>query len=641
MKFVGITAPKDDIDFVIEEYIENYDMQIENALLELKSNTKLLPYTENNPYKDIFTIANNIKDFFNISSLKLDKNKLHELDIEIASSNIKTIKQKLDYFLNIHEKINEKQKLYEERLADIKKFIGLSYDVSKILKFKHIRFRFGRIPKDYYTKFIDFVYDDIDSIFYQASEDANYIWALYFVPEKIHEKIDAIYQSMHFERFYLSADHYGTPEEEIKALEYKLMHSKLGHENVNKKIATLCEKYKETFFISFEKLKSYNNNFGIRKLSAITDNSHKPFFIICGWMKEKDANSLYNKISENKKTFAMIEEDHSTLSSSPPTSLKNPCLFRPFEMFVDMYGLPNYKEFDPTILVAILYSVFFGFMFGDVGQGLILFLIGYLLAHLKKSKLAGIISRCGLFSIIFGFLFGSIFGFENIIPALLLHPKTAITKLPIIGNLNSVFIISIILGMFVILLSMIFNIINRFKMKELGEALFDTNGIAGFVFYASSIITIILIMLRKTLPATYIIFIMFIVPLVIIFFKEPLTHIIEKKAHILPDDKSMFFIQGFFEIIEILLSYFSNTLSFVRIGAFAVSHAAMMEVVLMLAGVESGNPNIFIIILGNIFVICMEGLIVGIQVLRLQYYELFSRFYTGGGRAFIPYGSKN
>ena len=101
----------------------------------------------------------------------------------------------------------------------------------------------------------------------------------------------------------------------------------------------------------------------------------------------------------------------------------------------------------------------------------------------------------------------------------------------------------------------------------------------------------------------------------------------------------MFLVTAFFELFDVLLSYFSNTLSFVRIGAFAVSHAAMMEVVLMLAGAESGNINWIVIVLGNVFVCAMEGLIVGIQVLRLEYYELFSRFYRGTGRAFRPYGT--
>lgn len=119
--------------------------------------------------------------------------------------------------------------------------------------------------------------------------------------------------------------------------------------------------------------------------------------------------------------------------------------------------------------------------------------------------------------------------------------------------------------------------------------------------------------------------------------KEPLAKKIEKSTEKMTEGKVMFFVQGFFELFETLLSYFSNTLSFVRIGAFAVSHAAMMEVVLMLAGAEAGTPNWLIVVLGNLFVCGMEGLIVGIQVLRLEYYEMFSRFYKGNGREFKPY----
>ena len=103
----------------------------------------------------------------------------------------------------------------------------------------------------------------------------------------------------------------------------------------------------------------------------------------------------------------------------------------------------------------------------------------------------------------------------------------------------------------------------------------------------------------------------------------------------------MFAIQTFFELFETLLAYFSNTISFVRIGAFAVSHGAMMGVVLMLSGAEKGTVNWFGIVLGNLIVCGLEGLIVGIQVLRLEYYEMFSRFYKGSGRMFKPFGRQN
>ena len=143
-----------------------------------------------------------------------------------------------------------------------------------------------------------------------------------------------------------------------------------------------------------------------------------------------------------------------------------------------------------------------------------------------------------------------------------------------------------------------------------------------------------------TLPAAAILIIMFVLPLLVMFFKEPLTAVLEKKSEKISGGVGMFITQGFFELFEVLLSYFSNTISFVRVGAFAVSHAAMMQVVLMLAGAETGAPSIPVIVLGNLFVCGMEGLIVGIQVLRLEYYELFSRFYKGSGREFKPFYEK-
>ena len=123
------------------------------------------------------------------------------------------------------------------------------------------------------------------------------------------------------------------------------------------------------------------------------------------------------------------------------------------------------------------------------------------------------------------------------------------------------------------------------------------------------------------LPATIIMVLVLGLPLLAMAFKEPLTAWMEKKKAELDGGVAMYLVLTFFEMFEVLLSFFSNTLSFVRIGAFAVSHAAMMEVVLMLAGFENGaTGNWLVIVLGNAFVCAMEGLIVGIQVLRLESY---------------------
>ena len=326
----------------------------------------------------------------------------------------------------------------------------------------------------------------------------------------------------------------------------------------------------------------------------------------------------------------LLEEDNSGYFGAPPTKLENPKLFKPFEMFIKMYGLPAHNEMDPTIFVALTYTFIFGAMFGDVGQGLCLFLGGAILYKWKKLNLAGnCICR---WTVLYIFLAGcsEVFSdFEDIIEAKWLRPISHMTNLPFIGKLNTVFIVAVAFGMGIILLSMVFHIINALRAHDAENAWFDANGLAGLVFYGSVTAVLVLFMTGHKTPAGIVMAVMFGVPLILMVLKEPLAKKIEKSTEKMTEGKVMFFVQGFFELFETLLSYFSNTLSFVRIGAFAVSHAAMMEVVLMLAGAEAGTPNWLIVVLGNLFVCGMEGLIVGIQVLRLEYYEMFSRFYKG------------
>ena len=189
-------------------------------------------------------------------------------------------------------------------------------------------------------------------------------------------------------------------------------------------------------------------------------------------MPKDEADRFRKEIENDAQTFCVVEDNNNNIMSSPPTKMKNPGLFKPFEMYVEMYGLPSYQEIDPTILVGLTYSVLFGFMFGDAGQGLCLLLGGLLLYKLKKMRLAGIISCCGFFSTIFGFLFGSIFGFENMIEPLWLRPAEAMTSLPFIGKLNTVFVVAIGIGMAVILLCMILNIINSLREKDMENPFF-------------------------------------------------------------------------------------------------------------------------------------------------------------------------
>ncbi len=635
MKFLSISGPKNDIDRVVDEYLSKYEIHLENTLSELKTVRDLRPFTEANPYRQEYQRAAELAALFPESAgFQPDPT----MDAPKAASLIQELDRTL---MDFNTAVREKQaelKAIEESLNEVLPFVGLNYNISQILKFRYIKYRFGRISREYYDKFSAFVYDTIDTILFPCHEDKNYVWLVYFVPQRLANKVDAIYASMHFERFYLQDEYTGTPTEACQVLRAQADSLQKEIESLQNRISSEIQSRKSDLLKAYARLSTFTSNFDIRKMAACTRHEKHTFYILCGWMAEKDAEKFRAQVTADGNIFCIVENNHTNLLNGPPTKMKNPWLFKPFEMFIQMYGLPAYNEIDPTVLIGITYSFLFGFMFGDAGQGLCLLAGGFLLYRAKKMSLAAIISCCGFFSTIFGLLFGSIFGFEEIIEPLWLRPAQAMTNLPFIGKLNTVFIVAVAMGMGIILLTMILNIINAYKAHEPVESWFDTNGIAGFVFYASLVITVILYMTGKSLPATFVLVVMFLIPLALIFLKEPLTAVVEKKAEKIEGGKGMFVVQGFFEMFEVLLSYFSNTLSFVRVGAFAVSHAAMMEVVLMLAGIESGNPNWLVVVLGNLFVCGMEGLIVGIQVLRLEYYELFSRFYRGTGRPFKPYG---
>ena len=649
MKFLSITGPKADIDRVVNTYLSKYEIHLENALSELTTVQNLTPFLEINPYKEALNTANLFCEELNSFAADTVKAETAQaaaptMDVETALDTIRRIQTDYQDLDKKRSDLENQLTTVDESLRVIRPFRNLDFDISSILKFRFIRFRFGRIGKEYYQKFERYIYDNLDTIFIKCDEDDQYIWGMYFVPEPESQKVKAVYSSMHFEKIYMPDSYEGTAREAFEQLAQKRSLILSDFNTVSQKRNDFLISHCREILAAQAAIARLSGNFDIRKLAACTKGKGENdiFYILCGWMTEKDAHSFQTDIKDDSKIFCIIDgEDDEHIQpethQQPPTKLKNPKLFKPFEMYINMYGLPAYNEMDPTWFVAITYSFIFGAMFGDAGQGLLLFIGGFLLYKFKHIALAGIISCAGVFSTIFGILFGSFFGFENLFPALWLRPMNNMMTVPFIGKLNTVFIVAIGFGMGLILLCMIFNIINAWKAHDTEHIWFDTNSVAGLVFYGSATVSIALILTGHTLPGGILLFIMFGIPLILIFFKEPLTALVENKSEVMPKEKGMFIVQGLFEMFEVLLSYFSNTLSFVRIGAFAVSHAAMMEVVLMLAGFESGHLNWIVVILGNLFVSGMEGLIVGIQVLRLEYYEMFSRFYKGTGRKFEPF----
>lgn len=641
MKFISITGPKADIDRVVNTYLSRYEIHLENAMTELQTVQNLTPYLQINPYKDTLKLAGDYAAMLPVNM----REEYRTLSLEEAVLCVEDIDRTLTRLNQEHTRLKEQMESCREKAEKIAPFQDLPCSLSSILDFKFIRFRFGRIPKEYYEKFESYVYESCDTVFYRCNSDDQSVWGIYFAPKDEIHKIDAVYASMHFERIYVPDEYEGTPKDAYEKLQQEILSLYREMSDCRDRMQDCLRKHAKELVGAVRVLSTLSGNFDVRKLAACTSSRRgtETFYILCGWMSDEDAASFQKDIENDENLYCFVEDEDYNPLHEPPTKLKNPRLFRPFEMYVKMYGLPSYHELDPTVFVGLTYAFIFGAMFGDVGQGLCLLIGGALLYRFRKITLAAIISLAGIFSTVFGFLYGSFFGFEDLLPALWLKPKEAMVTLPFIGQMNTVFVAAIVFGMFLILVTMVFHIVNALRAHNRGEAIFDQNALSGIVFYGAVVATLLLLMTGHTIPAAGVMAVMFLVPLVLIFLKEPLEKMLEKRKDAFPETgKIMFFVQNFFELFEILLSYFSNTLSFVRIGAFAVSHAAMMEVVLMLAGAaEGGSPNWLIIVLGNIFVCAMEGLIVGIQVLRLEYYELFSRFYKGSGRAFEPFLKKN
>lgn len=630
MKLLHITGPKNDIDRVMGKYLSKYDIHFENAIASLSTLANVRPFVETNVYKDTYAKAKMLWEYTKEDDLS---------DVEKIPS--KEAERIVDTTYTLVEEILEKQKELKQEKVKIEKLIeqiapfrGLDYEFKKILAFHFIDFRFGRIARDYYQKLEKYFHDTDYALFYECQSNEDYVYGVYFVPKMYAIEVDAVCLSFHFERLYLPDSFDGTPDLAYEEAQKALQENEVERKRLEQCMSDTLAKHRKKLQSAYLTLRDYCDNFDIRKMAVCTKpkDDGSEYYILYGWMSRGDAAKFEREIADDPLIHVIEEDVDEKLTAAPPTKLKNPKIFKPFEMFVEMYGLPAYNEMDPTIFIALTYTLMFGIMFGDVGQGLVLLIGGFLLYRFKRMNLAAIISLAGVWSTFFGFMYGSIFGFEDKLNPVWMRPM---------DNIMTTLMLAVGFGMVLILIAMIINIVNAVRAKELGTVLFGQSGLAGMICYGTAVLCIVLYVTGHPIPATGILAVAVGVPLVAIMFKEPLSNLVERKSKILPDGSiAMYIVEALVELFDVVLSYATNSISFVRVGAFALSHAGMMGVVLTLAGYESGSPNWIVVVLGNIVVTALEGLVVGIQVLRLEYYEMFSRFYKGSGKPFKAYFKK-
>ncbi len=361
-------------------------------------------------------------------------------------------------------------------------------------------------------------------------------------------------------------------------------------------------------------------------------------YLIVGWVPSSRIEQFSQKLQQVTKDF--VFETRSSKrgdnKQNVPVALNNPRIIRAFQGLVTNYGNPRYQEIDPTFLLAITYPLLFGAMFGDAGQGLILAGLGALLASGKIKALrglagmGGVIAICGLSAVVFGLLYGSFFGFENILRSLWIRPM---------DNILTTLVIAISVGVVLLSIGIIVSIINAWTAHDKGKLLFDNHGLAGLLLYWSLIGIAVESISGKPVIPVIILALIALVSGGAIMFSDILKHLVEGHRPLTDEGGATYILRSFFELFETLISFFSNSISYVRVGAFAVAHVGLSAVIFIMANLISPGHGIgywITVVGGNIFIIGFEGLIVGIQAMRLEYYEFFNKFFIGGGTRFEP-----
>lgn len=615
MVSVTIAGQLNNFDTLVSKYVIGREIHLENAISVLENGEKLLPFSEDTKYDTLLKAS---QDF--LGDIKLNKNATApKMTFEEMHNFLEDLKKQTDS-LKKEKALNEAQIEKNRELAtQFDNFENVDIDLTKLLHFQFTDYHFGHMPKSSYRTLKTFLCD-IEAIFIKTFEEKDDVWGFYFAPKSRAKKINAVFDSLYFDCVEIPDAAIGTPQATKDYLNKQNQTLAEDNAKIDEQIKTALSKHADTISGIYNFAKQSISFEGIRQKAAHSDD----FFYIVGWMSKKDASKLKSESEKDEDLILFTDEAKNVASTiSPPTKLKNPKIIKPFEMFVNMYGLPRYGEIDPTLFLAITYFLLFGIMFGDVGQSAIFAILGFIVYKKTKMQLAAIISAVGVSGIGFGFIYGSIFGNEEILSSVrLIEP---------LDQIMFMLISAVVIGVLIILICMFLNMINSIREKDIGKLLFSPNGVSGLVFYISMLLLILNIVLKLGLSSSTLTIVM-VVTLVLMFLEIPLSELCEGKKNWYKKD-GMFFVESFFEMFDVLLSFVTNTISFLRVGAFAIIHVGMMLAVTMLAG--EGVSGIIVKIFGNILVMGLEGLIVGIQVLRLEYYEMFSRYFKGDGKPFV------
>ncbi len=373
----------------------------------------------------------------------------------------------------------------------------------------------------------------------------------------------------------------------------------------------------------------------------------KSLSLLRGWIPAEKSDILKDKVEFLTGKVMYLKFEGPKHEEAVPVKLRDKGILAKFELLTILRGIPDYREINPTPIFMILFILMYGMMFGDFGEGIVISLLGVFFATRKKAvlgigrrginKLGWIMIFSGIVATFFGLLYGEVFLYESHLLEEVRHSLglPALGPLSEMEKINQMIVVALIFGVIQLTIALGLGFVNRFLKEGAVEAIFNGRGLLGLVLYVTGVFLIVNViqsgmslnafLFPENIPLTAIC----LASLMLIFGSPVIVSILGKhKVHLA--EKVM---EGFGEGIETFLSFLANSFSYLRVAAFAIAHAALGLSAVMLS--QMAGPIVGYLAM-NVIGILIEGFVVGIQTMRLLYYEFSTKFYSGGGVVYKP-----
>lgn len=648
MRLIELMVLREDIHSVLKYLGELGEFQFQQEFASDSSDSaKRL-----NPDASVFERLQQVRaalDLPDLDGYKVSVSLPSDADFESATKIIDSVEDIHKKELTAADEEKRAVSAYKEALA----FANLKVSYSDLESLSFLTLRIGKIDPEK----IDDLKARLGSrgIIVKLGDDDSRILAA--SSKKARFALDGELKEAGFTELQVPKDFKGIPDEVLLTLERNKTEAAAALEEIQTERRNFAETHKDELYRLLQIYSIGSQIYTVENSLESTEFVYR----ITGWIPAFLIRKVMKDLDELTQSRAGIREFLPTEVPSVisgqekvPVQVKHGKIVSNFERMIFSYGSPLYGTIDPTPFVALFFTVLFGIMFGDAGQGLCFLIIG-ILCCLKKIKISGwekfggIFCCIGISSTIMGLLTGEFFANETLLrpfalwvtglfgtphaPILHMMPSSDPAS---ITRMFAFFGFTISIGFIINSCGLIINIINQFSLRRIGKALFGKTGISGAVFFWYVIIFAVRVALFKHAPAAYD-WVIISVSLFLTACSEIFQRLVDGERPILENGLFSAVIGAVVEIIEVISSYLSNTVSFVRVGAFALAHAVLGYIINTFVELAPGAGGIAVAILGNAIVVVLEGMIVAIQVIRLQYYEFFSKFFNETGKEFVPF----